>query len=85
VLTPLSVDPSHPVPYISNLSLNLAVVARDPDTQVHRFARIKVPPLFARWIPLPGGAGFVPVEQLIAAHAQQLFPGWRSCRAIRSA
>jgi polyphosphate kinase len=85
VLTPLSVDPSHPFPYISNLSLNLAVVARDPDTQVHRFARIKVPPLFTRWIPLPGGAGFVPVEQLIAAHAQQLFPGMEivSCNPFR--
>ncbi len=85
VLTPLSVDPSHPFPYISNLSLNLAVVARDPDTQVHRFARIKVPPLFARWIPLPGDVGFVPVEQLIAAHAQQLFPGMEivSCNPFR--
>jgi polyphosphate kinase len=85
VLTPLSVDPSHPFPYISNLSLNLAVVARDPDTQVHRFARIKVPPLFARWLPLPGGAGFLPIEQLIAAHAQQLFPGMEivSCNPFR--
>src|SRR5262245_4026120 len=85
VLTPLSVDPAHPFPYISNLSLNLAVVVRDPDTQVHRFARIKVPPLFARWIALPDGAGFVPVEQLIAAHAQQLFPGMEivSCNPFR--
>jgi len=85
VLTPLSVDPSHPFPYISNLSLNLAVVARDPETQVHRFARIKVPPLFARWIELPGAAGFLPVEQVIAAHAQQLFPGMEivSCNPFR--
>jgi len=86
VLTPLSVDPSHPFPYISNLSLNLAVVVSDPDTQVHRFARIKVPPLFARWIALPGGgAGFLPAEQLIAAHAQQLFPGMEivSCNPFR--
>jgi len=85
VLTPLSVDPSHPFPYISNLSLNLAVVVRDPDTQVHRFARIKVPPLFARWIALREGAGFVPVDQLIAAHAQQLFPGMEivSCNPFR--
>ena len=85
VLTPLSVDPSHPFPYISNLSLNLAVVVRDPGTQVHRFARIKVPPLFARWLPLPGGAGFLPTEQLIAAHAQQLFPGMEivSCNPFR--
>jgi len=85
VLTPLSVDPSHPFPYISNLSLNLAVVVRDPDTQVHRFARIKVPPLFARWIALPDGAGFLPIDQLIAAHAQQLFPGMEivSCNPFR--
>jgi polyphosphate kinase len=85
VLTPLSVDPSHPFPYISNLSLNLAVVVRDPDTQVHRFARIKVPPLFARWIALPDGVGLLPVEQLIAAHAQQLFPGMEivSCNPFR--
>jgi polyphosphate kinase len=85
VLTPLSVDPAHPFPYISNLSLNLAVVVRDPDTQVHRFARIKVPPLFARWIALPGGAAFLPVEQLIAAHAPSLFPGMEivSCNPFR--
>src|SRR5262245_50251661 len=85
VLTPLSVDPAHPFPYISNLSLNLAVVVRDPDTQVHRFARIKVPPLFPRWIALPGDAGFLPAEQLIAAHAQQLFPGMEivSCNPFR--
>jgi polyphosphate kinase len=85
VLTPLSVDPSHPFPYISNLSLNLAVVVRDRDTQVHRFARIKVPPLFARWIALPDGAGFLPVEQLIAAHAPTLFPGMEivSCNPFR--
>ena len=85
VLTPLSVDPSHPFPYISNLSLNLAVVVRDPDTQVHRFARIKVPPLFARWIALPSGAGFLPVEQLIAATRSSSSRAWRSSRAIRSA
>jgi polyphosphate kinase len=85
VLTPLSVDPSHPFPYISNLSLNLAVVVRDPETQVHRFARIKVPPLFSRWVVLPGGAGFLPIEQLIAAHAQKLFPGMEivSCNPFR--
>ncbi len=85
VLTPLSVDPSHPFPYISNLSLNLAVVVRDPETQAHRFARIKVPPLLTRWIALPGGSGFVPVEELIAAHAPTLFPGMEivSCNPFR--
>jgi polyphosphate kinase len=85
VLTPLSVDPAHPFPYISNLSLNLAVVVRDPDSQVHRFARIKVPPLFARWIAVPGGSTYLPVEQLIAAHAPSLFPGMEivSCNPFR--
>ncbi len=85
VLTPLSVDPAHPFPYISNLSLNVAVVVRDPDTQVHRFARIKVPPLFPRWLELPEGEGFLPVEQLIAAHAPALFPGMEivSCSPFR--
>ena len=48
ILTPLSVDPAHPFPYISDLSLNLAVVARDPSTQIRRFARVKVPPNIAR-------------------------------------
>ncbi len=75
VLTPLSVDPAHPFPYISNLSLNLAVVVRDPETRVRRFARVKVPPLLPRFVLLPDGERFVPVEQVIAAHLGQLFPG----------
>ena len=85
VLTPLSVDPAHPFPYISNLSLNLAVVVRDPQTQVHRFARIKVPPLLPRWVDLSDSEGFLPVEQLIAAHAPALFPGMEivSCSPFR--
>ncbi len=75
VLTPLAVDPAHPFPYISNLSLSLAVVVRDPGGGEHRFARLKVPALFARFLPLPGGSRFVPIEQVIAAHVQALFPG----------
>ncbi|MBV9664401.1 MAG: polyphosphate kinase 1, partial [Actinobacteria bacterium] len=75
VLTPLAVDPGHPFPYISNLSLNLAVIVRDPDTAERRFARVKVPPLLDRFVALPDGERFVPLEQLIAAHLDQLFPG----------
>jgi polyphosphate kinase len=75
VLTPLAVDPAHPFPYISNLSLNLAVVARDPVTGEERFARVKVPPLLPRFLGLPDGERFVPLEQVIAAHLDSLFPG----------
>jgi polyphosphate kinase len=75
VLTPLAVDPSHPFPYISNLSLNLAVVVRDPASGAERFARVKVPPLLPRFVELPDGNRFVPLEQVIAAHLDRLFPG----------
>ncbi len=75
VLTPLAVDPAHPFPYISNLSLNLAVVVRDPANGDARFARIKVPPVLPRFIVLPDGERFVPLEQVIAAHLPRLFPG----------
>lgn len=75
VLTPLAVDPAHPFPYISNLSLNLAVVARAPGDATNRFARIKVPPLFPRFVVLADGNCFVPIEQIIAAHLGDLFPG----------
>jgi len=75
VLTPLAVDPAHPFPYISNLSLNLAVVVRDPTTGEERFARVKVPPLLSRFVALADGERFVPLEQLIAAHLEALFPG----------
>jgi len=75
VLTPLAVDPAHPFPYISNLSLNLAVVVRDPVTREERFARVKVPPLLPRFLVLPDGERFVPLEQVIAAHLDSLFPG----------
>jgi polyphosphate kinase len=75
ILTPLSVDPAHPFPYISDLSLNLAVVVRDPSTQIRRFARVKVPPNIARFMPLPDGDRFIPQEQVISANLDMLFPG----------
>jgi polyphosphate kinase len=75
VLTPLAVDPSHPFPYISNLSLSLAVTVRDPGTTRDRFARVKVPGILPRFIPLGDGATFVPLEQLVASHLDRLFPG----------
>jgi len=75
VLTPLAVDPGHPFPYISSLSLNLAVVLRDPHTGERRFARVKVPPLLPRFVVMPDGERFVPLEQVIAAHLDRLFTG----------
>ena len=75
VLTPLAVDPAHPFPYISNLSLNLAVVVRDRATGEERFARVKVPPLLPRFVSVPDSARYVPLEQVIAAHLDALFPG----------
>ncbi len=74
VLTPLAVDPAHPFPYISGLSLNLAVVVRNPRTGTEHFARVKVPPNFARFLPV-AEERFVPLEDVIAAHLSQLFPG----------
>src|SRR5256885_3609916 len=75
VLTPLAVDPAHPFPYISNLSLNLAVTVRDPSSGDERFARVKVPPLLPRFVALPDGKRFVLLEQVIAAKLGALFPG----------
>lgn len=89
-LTPLAVDPSHPFPFISNLSLNLAVVVRDPATQTEYFARVKVPEVFPRFLKLPehlsgrrtgaksqGEAVWtgVPLEQAIAHNLESLFMG----------
>ena len=71
----MSVDPAHPFPYISSLSLNLAAIVRDPMTGVRRFARVKVPPLLPRFVALPDGERFVPLEDVIAAHLDRLFPG----------
>jgi polyphosphate kinase len=78
VLTPLAVDPAHPFPYISGLSLNLAVSVRDPDTGISHFARVKVPNNVPRFVPVgptDQTATFLPLEDLIAAHLPQLFPG----------
>ena len=75
VLTPLAVDPGHPFPYISHLSLNLAVMVRDPQRHQQRFARVKVPPVLPRFIPLVEGRRYVPLEDVIAIHLQALFPG----------
>lgn len=74
VLTPLAVDPSHPFPYISGLSLNLAVVVRNPDTGNELFARVKVPPLLPRLVHVDGQR-FIPLEAVMAQHLDQLFPG----------
>ena len=75
VLTPLAVDPGHPFPYISNLSLNLVVEVQDPSDGERRIARVKVPPTLPRFVVMPDGERFVPLEQLIAAHLDALFPG----------
>jgi polyphosphate kinase len=74
VLTPLAVDPSHPFPYISGLSLNLAVVVRHPGTDNELFARVKVPPSLPRFIEV-SPQRFVPLEDVIAGHLDMLFPG----------
>src|SRR6185503_4255695 len=87
VLTPQAVDPSHPFPYISNLSLNLGVMIEPDGEVVHatgvsapRFARVKVPPLVPRLVPVGGGESteFILLEELIAANVEALFPGMRA-------
>ena len=75
VLTPLAVDPSHPFPYISNLSLSLAVQLRDPESGSVEFARVKVPRSLPRWVPTGVKHHFVPLERVIAANLSALFPG----------
>ncbi|WP_305782923.1 RNA degradosome polyphosphate kinase [Symbioplanes lichenis] len=94
VLTPLAVDPAHPFPYISSRSLNLAVVLRDPDDAAsERFARIKVPNNVPRFVVVQNdsrGVRFLPVEELIAVHLDQLFSGmqlleWHVFRVTRNA
>ncbi|MFI6944230.1 RNA degradosome polyphosphate kinase [Streptomyces sp. NPDC050418] len=76
VLTPLAVDPAHPFPYISGLSLNLAVVVRNPVSGHNHFARVKVPPLLNRFLEASPGR-YVPIEDVISApaHLKELFPG----------
>src|SRR6202022_2415962 len=68
VLTPLAVDPGHPFPYISNLSLSLGVQLYDPATSSSRFARVKVPKSLPRWIPFGRPNQFVPLERVIGAN-----------------
>ena len=80
VLTPLAVDPAHPFPYISGLSLNLAVVVRNPQTGTEHFARVKVPPIFSRFVPL-GNQRFVPLEDVISEQLKKLFPGMEVLQA----
>ena len=80
VLTPLAVDPAHPFPYISGLSLNLAVVVRNIENETEHFARVKVPPLLPRFVRIPGNsslhdARYVPLEEIIGEFLGQLFPG----------
>ncbi|MEZ5245982.1 MAG: polyphosphate kinase 1 [Acidimicrobiales bacterium] len=75
VLTPLAVDPGHPFPYISDLSLNLAVVVRDHVDGRDRFARVKVPNTLPRWMQVGEADRYVSIESVIAAHLEQLFPG----------
>jgi polyphosphate kinase len=74
VLTPLAVDPAHPFPYISGLSLNLAVVVRNPSTGNEHFARVKVPQTLGRFAHVRDSR-FVPLEDVIAAYLHELFPG----------
>jgi polyphosphate kinase len=89
VLTPLAVDPGHPFPYVSNLSLSLAVEVRDPIQGTVHFARVKVPERLSRWVPVPGRAHqYVPLEQVIGENLEALFSGmdvigWYAFRVTR--
>ena len=98
VLTPLAVDPAHPFPYISGLSLNLAVTVRDPDSHIERFARVKVPNNVPRLVRVDSDqddrgsprATFLPLEELIGAHLGEMFAGmevvdWHLFRVTRNA
>jgi polyphosphate kinase len=76
VLTPLAVDPAHPFPYISGLSLNLAVMLKNPSNQVDHFARVKVPPLLPRFVAVEGEENtYVPLENIMGEFINELFPG----------
>ena len=79
VLMPLAVDPAHPFPYISGLSLNLSIRVRNPKTQKEEFARLKVPSVLPRFIQLPDDGSdqlrYIPLEDLISNHLDSLFPG----------
>jgi len=75
VLTPLAVDTSHPFPFISDLSLNLAVLVRTPDGHDLKFARVKIPPNVPRFISVGDDARFVPLEQIVGDNLARLFGG----------
>ena len=88
VLTPLAVDPGHPFPNISNLSLSLAVEIRDPSNGSEHFARVKVPRSLPRWVPIGREHCFVPLEEVIGANLGSLFAGmtverWHTFRITR--
>lgn len=88
VLTPLAIDPTHPFPYISNLSQSLAVVLRGSDGE-ERLARVKVPKILPRWVPLLAPHQFMPLELLVGEHLDRLFPGveilnWHTFRITRN-
>nr|NLI49712.1 RNA degradosome polyphosphate kinase [Propionibacterium sp.] len=88
ILTPLAVDPSHPFPYISGLSINLAVLLRNPATRARQFARVKLPTNVSRFLPLSGDR-FVPLEEVIGHHLHRLFSGmdvlqWTTFRVTRN-
>jgi len=91
VLTPLAVDPGHPFPYISTLSLSIGVILKDPVTDEEHFARIKVPvELLGRYMQVPGSSTLVPLEQVIGNNIDDLFPGmevleWAAFRVTRDA
>jgi len=90
VLTPLAIDPGHPFPHISSLSLNLAVVLDDPGSSHRQLARVKVPSLLDRFVRLPSGTRFIPIELVIANKLDTLFPGmevreWHLFRVTRNA
>jgi polyphosphate kinase len=75
ILTPLAVDPAHPFPFISNISLSLGVSIRLPGDDAPRFARIKAPHILPRWVQVPKTLRYVPVEEVISRHLDRLFPG----------
>ena len=76
ILTPLAVDPGHPFPFLSNLSLSLALILQHPDRKTRHFARVKIPTA-SRWLDLPTAGHVVPVEQVVAGFVDELFRGMR--------
>jgi polyphosphate kinase len=75
LLTPLAVDPGHPFPFLSNLSISLAVVLRHPERRTMHFARVKIPTSRSRWLGLETEGRFLPLEELVRAHVDELFRG----------